>query len=34
MPVVRFVAEGVGPFERLDLDLSDGKGIRILGRIF
>lgn len=26
MPIVRLVAEGVGPFERLDLDLSDGHG--------
>ena len=26
MPLVRLVAEGVGPFEKLDLDFSDGKG--------
>jgi len=31
MPIVRLVAEGVGPFERLDLDLSDGKGNPHLG---
>ena len=26
MPVVRFIAEGVGPFEKLDVDFSDGHG--------
>jgi len=31
MCIVRFVAEGVGPFERLDLDLSDGRGNPHLG---
>jgi len=31
MPLVRLVAEGVGPFERLDLDLSDGRGQPHLG---
>ena len=31
MPAVRLVAEGVGPFERLDLDLSDGRGNPHLG---
>ncbi len=31
MPVVRLIAEGVGPFERLDLDLSDGNGKPHLG---
>jgi energy-coupling factor transporter ATP-binding protein EcfA2 len=31
MAIVRVVAEGVGPFDRLDLDLSDGKGNSHLG---
>jgi hypothetical protein len=31
MPLVKLVAEGVGPFERLELDLSDGKGNPHLG---
>ena len=31
MPILRLVAEGVGPFEKLDLDLSDGKGNPHLG---
>jgi energy-coupling factor transporter ATP-binding protein EcfA2 len=31
MPLVRLIAEGVGPFERLDIDLSDGKGKPHLG---
>jgi hypothetical protein len=26
MPILRLIAEGVGPFERLDLDLSGGEG--------
>jgi len=26
MPIVNLVAEGVGPFDRLELDLSDGNG--------
>ena len=26
MPLLRLIAEGVGPFEHLDIDLSDGKG--------
>ena len=31
MPIVRAIAEGVGPFDKLDLDLSDGKGNPHLG---
>lgn len=31
MPLVRVIAEGVGPFERLDLDFSDGHGKPHLG---
>ncbi len=31
MPLLRLIAEGVGPFEKLDLDLSDGKGNPHLG---
>ena len=31
MPLLRLVAEGVGPFERLDIDLSDGNGNPHLG---
>ncbi len=31
MPLVRLIAEGVGPFEQLDLDLSDGNGKPHLG---
>jgi energy-coupling factor transporter ATP-binding protein EcfA2 len=31
MPLLRLIAEGVGPFERLDIDLSDGKGNPHLG---
>ncbi len=31
MPILRLVAEGVGPFEKLDLDLSDGHGNPHLG---
>jgi len=31
MPILRLVAEGVGPFEKLDVDLSDGKGNPHLG---
>jgi len=31
MPIVRLVAEGVGPFDWLDLDLSDGRGNPHLG---
>jgi hypothetical protein len=31
MPLLRLIAEGVGPFERLDADLSDGKGNPHLG---
>jgi len=31
MAIRRLVVEGVGPFERLDLDLSDGKGNPYLG---
>ena len=31
MPLLRLIAEGVGPFERLDIDLSDGKGKPHLG---
>ena len=31
MAIVRAIAEGVGPFDRLDLDLSDGKGNPHLG---
>jgi energy-coupling factor transporter ATP-binding protein EcfA2 len=31
MPILRLVAEGVGPFEKLDLDLSDGQGNPHLG---
>jgi len=31
MPTVRLIAEGVGPFEKLDLDLSDGHGEPHLG---
>jgi hypothetical protein len=31
VPILRLVAEGVGPFEKLDLDLSDGKGNPHLG---
>jgi hypothetical protein len=31
MPLVKLVAEGVGPFERLELDLSDGDGNPHLG---
>jgi hypothetical protein len=31
MPLVRLAAEGVGPFERIDLDLSDGNGNPHLG---
>ena len=26
MPLVRLIAENVGPFERLDIDFSDGNG--------
>ncbi len=31
MPLVRLIAEGVGPFEKLDLDFSDGNGKPHLG---
>src|ERR1700677_1270408 len=31
MPLVRLIAEGVGPFEKLDLDFSDGSGKPHLG---
>ena len=31
MAIVPLVAEGVGPFEKLDLNLSDGKGKPHLG---
>ena len=31
MPIVRMIAEGVGPFDELNLDLSDGKGNPHLG---
>lgn len=31
MPLLRLIAEGVGPFQRLDIDLSDGKGNPHLG---
>jgi len=31
MPLLRLIAEGVGPFARLDVDLSDGKGNPHLG---
>jgi len=31
MPLLRLIAEGVGPFEYLDVDLSDGKGNPHLG---
>jgi len=31
MPLLRLIAEGVEPFERLDVDLSDGKGNPHLG---
>ena len=31
MPLVNLIAEGVGPFQSLDLDLSDGKGQPHLG---
>ena len=31
MPLLRLIAEGVGPFERLDVDLSDGNGNPHLG---
>src|ERR1700733_12998453 len=31
MPLVRVIAEGVGPFEKLDLDFSDGNGKPHLG---
>ena len=31
MPLLRLIAEGVGPFERLDLDFSDGHGNPHLG---
>ncbi|MGA2593345.1 MAG: AAA family ATPase [Bryobacteraceae bacterium] len=31
MPLLRLIAEGVGPFEHLDIDLSDGKGNPHLG---
>lgn len=31
MPLVSVIAEGVGPFERLDLDFSDGQGRPHLG---
>ena len=31
MPIVRLVAEGVGPFDHLDTDFSDGKGNPHLG---
>ena len=31
MPLLRLVAEGVGPFNRVELDLSDGKGNPHLG---
>jgi hypothetical protein len=31
MPLVRLIAEGVGPFQKLDLDLSDGHGNPHLG---
>jgi hypothetical protein len=31
MPLLRFVAENIGPFDRLDLDLSDGHGRPHLG---
>jgi energy-coupling factor transporter ATP-binding protein EcfA2 len=31
MPLLRLIAEGVGPFERLDIDLSDGNGNPHLG---
>jgi len=31
MPLMRLIAEGVGPFQTLDIDLSDGKGKPHLG---
>src|SRR5712692_2582344 len=31
MPLTRLIAEGVGPFDRLELDLSDGNGHAHLG---
>jgi ABC-type sulfate/molybdate transport systems ATPase subunit len=31
MPLLRLIAEGVGPFEKVDIDLSDGKGKPHLG---
>ncbi|SPE37829.1 hypothetical protein SBA6_780001 [Candidatus Sulfopaludibacter sp. SbA6] len=31
MPLMRLIAEGVGPFQTLDIDLSDGKGNPHLG---
>ena len=31
MPLVSLIAEGVGPFQSLELDLSDGKGNPHLG---
>jgi hypothetical protein len=31
MPLLRLIAEGIGPFERLGVDLSDGKGNPHLG---
>lgn len=31
MPILRLVAEGVGPFERIDVDFSDGNGNPHLG---
>ncbi len=31
MPLLRLIAEGVGPFDKIDLDLSDGKGNPHLG---
>jgi DNA repair exonuclease SbcCD ATPase subunit len=31
MSLLRLVAEGVGPFDRVELDLSDGKGNPHLG---
>src|SRR5713101_5687638 len=31
MPLTRLIAEGVGPFDRLELDLSDGNGNAHLG---
>ena len=31
MPIVKLVAEGIGPFDRLELDLSDGNGNPHLG---